>query len=134
MQSANNYIAAIGRVGLALIFIFTGLGKLAAPEATQAYIAAARLPLPAVAFGVAVLVELVGGLAFLFGYKSRTAAAALAIFSLAAAQGFHSNFGDQNQMIHFVKNIAMAGGLLQVVAFGSGAISIDGMRASKRTS
>jgi len=55
-------------------------------------------------------------------YRARTVAAALALFSLAAAISFHSNFADQNQMIHFLKNVMMAGGLLQIAAFGGGAL------------
>ena len=49
----------------------------------------------------------------------------MALFSLATAVSFHSNFADQNQMIHFLKNMMIAGGLLQIAAFGAGAISVD---------
>ena len=58
----------------------------------------------------------------------RPAALALAVFSLATAVSFHSNFVDQNQMIHFLKNVMMAGGLLQIAAFGAGTISIERWR------
>ena len=71
------------------------------------------------------------GIALVFGYRTRLAAALLALFSLLAAIGFHSNFADQNQMIHFLKNVAMAGGLLQVVAFGGGRLSLDARIATK---
>jgi predicted TIM-barrel fold metal-dependent hydrolase len=57
-------------------------------------------------------------------------ATALALFSLATAVSFHSNFADQNQMIHFLKNMMMAGGLLQIVAFGAGALSMDSRYAT----
>jgi len=63
------------------------------------------------------------------GFKARTVAAVLALFSLGTAATFHSNFADQNQMIHFLKNVMMAGGLLQIVAFGAGALSIDNRTA-----
>jgi putative oxidoreductase len=53
---------------------------------------------------------------------------ALAVFALATAVSFHNNFADQNQMIHFLKNVMMAGGLLQIVTFGAGALSIDSRR------
>jgi len=59
------------------------------------------------------------------GFRTRFAAIALALFSLAAAAAFHSNFADADQMIHFFKNVMIAGGLLQIVAFGAGALSID---------
>jgi putative oxidoreductase len=55
---------------------------------------------------------------------------ALALFALATAMSFHTNFADQNQMIHFLKNVMMAGGLLQIAAYGAGAISIDNRRKS----
>jgi putative oxidoreductase len=121
-------VALIGRVLLAAIFLLSGAGKVAAPGATIGYIAAAGLPLPQLAFAAAALVELGGGVALILGYRTRIAAAVLAIFSLVAALAFHSAFSDQNQMIHFLKNFAMAGGLLQVVAFGGGRFSLDARR------
>jgi putative oxidoreductase len=54
------------------------------------------------------------------------------LFSLAAALSFHDNFADQNQMIHFLKNIMIAGGLLQIAAFGAGALSVDNRRTGGR--
>ena len=69
-----------------------------------------------------------GGLLLVVGYRVRPAALALAAFSLATTVSFHSNFADQNQMIHFLKNVMMAGGLLQIAAFGAGAISIEQWR------
>jgi len=77
---------------------------------------------------VAVAAELGGGLLLIAGYRARTVAAALALFTLATAISFHSNFADQNQMIHFLKNVMLAGGLLQIAAFGAGALSVDNRR------
>ncbi|HEX9432496.1 MAG TPA: DoxX family protein [Burkholderiales bacterium] len=127
-QDSSQYsdaVALAGRVLLSAIFLLSVMGKLAAPAGTIGYIAAAGLPLPQLAYALAVLIELGGGLALLAGYQTRIAAAALALFSVAAAFGFHANFGDQNQMVHFLKNLAIAGGLLQLVAFGSGRWSVD---------
>jgi putative oxidoreductase len=125
MSKAQSYLPAVGRLLLAAIFVLSGFSKLTAPEGTIGYIASAGLPLPEVAYAVAVAVELVGGLLLIVGFKTRWVAAAIAGFTVAAAFGFHNNFADQNQMIHFMKNIAIAGGLLQVVAFGAGAFSLD---------
>jgi putative oxidoreductase len=86
------------------------------------------LPFPLLAFAVAVAIELGGGLLLIAGYRVRYVAAALALFSLATAMSFHTNFADQNEMIHFLKNVMMAGGLLQIAAFGAGALSIDNRR------
>jgi putative oxidoreductase len=122
------YLPFIGRLLIGLPFAMSGLGKLAAYGATTAMIADAGLPLPPLAFVVAVAVELGGGLFLIFGYRTRVAAIALAVFSLATAVSFHANFADQNQMIHFLKNVMLAGGLLQIAAFGAGALSFDNRR------
>lgn len=127
-MSQTNLFAAVGRLLLALIFILSGLGKLGASEATQGYIASVGLPLPMLSYLIAIVVEVVGGLLLLVGYQTRIASLALAGFTLVAAVLFHSNFADQNQMIHFLKNISIIGGLLQVAAFGAGALSIDARR------
>jgi len=91
--------------------------------------------LPPLAFAVAVAVELGGGILLIAGFRTRLVAAALVLFALATAVSFHSNFADQNQMIHFLKNVMIAGGLLQIVAFGAGALSIDNrIRATSNVS
>lgn len=128
LSSRADLFALVGRILLAAIFVLSGLGKAADPAATIAYIGAAGLPLAPIAYAGAVAVELGGGLALILGYRTRIVAAAIALISLLAAVGFHSNFADQNQMIHFLKNVAMAGGLLQLVAFGGGRFSLDARR------
>ena len=62
------------------------------------------------------------------GYRTTFVATGMAVFTLATAVFFHNNFADQNQMIHFLKNIAIAGGLFQVAAFGAGSFSLDALR------
>jgi putative oxidoreductase len=123
-----NYLPFVGRVLIGLPFAMSGLGKLAAYGPTTAKIADVGLPFPPLAFAVAVAVELGGGLLLVFGYRVRPVALALAAFSLATAISFHGNFADQNQMIHFLKNVMIAGGLLQIAAFGAGALSIEQWR------
>jgi len=122
------YAAAVGRVLLAAIFILSGISKVADPASALGYISSVGLPLPEVGLGVAILVEIVGGIALVLGYRTKLVATALALFSVATAVFFHSALGDQNQFIHFFKNIAMAGGLLQVAAFGGGTVAIDSRR------
>ena len=122
---ATRYLPLIARLMIGLPFAMSGLSKLGASGATTGMISAVGLPVPPLAFAVAVAVELGGGLLLVAGYHARAAAAALAVFSLATAISFHANFADQNQMIHFLKNVMMAGGLLQITAFGAGALSID---------
>jgi putative oxidoreductase len=77
---------------------------------------------------VSVAVEVGGGLLLIAGFKARPVAAVLALFSLVTAASFHSHFADQNQMIHFLKNVMLVGGLLQIVYFGAGPMSLDASR------
>jgi putative oxidoreductase len=130
----NRYLPFIGRILIGLPFAMSGVGKLAAYGPTTAMIAVVGLPIPPLAFAVAVAVELGGGLLLVLGYQVRPAALALAIFSVATAVSFHNNFADQNQMFHFLKDVMIAGGLLQIAAFGAGAISIEQWRRKIETS
>lgn len=114
-----------GRLLMSALFLVSGVGKLAAPEATLATIRAAGLPLPEVSFAAAALVEVLGGLLLILGYRTRLVALGLAGFAVATALTFHTALADPNQMFHFLKNLAVAGGLLQVAAFGAGPFSLD---------
>jgi putative oxidoreductase len=127
-MTATRYLPFLGRVLIGLPFAMSGMSKLGAYGATTAMIGAVGLPFPPLAFAIAVVVELGGGLLLIAGYRTRLIAATLAVFALATAVSFHSNFADQNQMIHFLKNVMMAGGLLQIAAFGAGALSLDNRR------
>ncbi|MBA6115702.1 DoxX family protein [Pseudomonas putida] len=120
-----HYLPLLGRVLIGLPFFMSGLGKLAAHDATVGYIASVGLPAPGLAYLAALLIEAGGGLLLIAGYRTRAVALALAVFSVIAAVFFHHDFADQNQMIHFLKNVMMAGGLLQIVFFGAGPLSLD---------
>ena len=120
---------AVGRLMISTLFLLAGLSKIAAPAMTIGYIQSVGLPLPAVAFGLAAFTEIVGGTLLLLGYRTRIVAGVLFVFTLATAAFFHNHLGDQNQFIHFFKNVAIAGGLLNVMAFGGGRLSLDGHRA-----
>ncbi|BAK65906.1 conserved hypothetical membrane protein [Sphingobium sp. SYK-6] len=128
MSCSVQWLSLAGRLALAPIFILSGLSKVAAPEASIAYIEAVGLPFVQLALAIAILVEIVGGVFLVVGYRTRLAAAALALFSIATAIFFHADIGDQNQFIHFFKNIAIAGGLAQLVAHGAGALALDARR------
>jgi putative oxidoreductase len=125
VNNSQATVALLGRILIAVIFILGGFGKLAAPTATQGYIASVGLPAPLLAYIVAIVIEAGGGLLLLVGYRTKLVATVLALFCVVTALFFHNALGDQNQFIHFMKNLAMAGGLLQVAAFGPGAISLD---------
>jgi putative oxidoreductase len=117
-------IEVAGRVLLAGLFLLSGLSKLGAYSATAAYMASAGIPgalLPAV-----IATEVLGALAVILGWKTRVVATLLAGFSLVTALTFHTNFGDQTQMIMFLKNVSIAGGFLLLIANGAGRYSLDG--------
>lgn len=124
-SSSQAVLALAGRVLMAAVFIAGAIGKLDTPAATVRYIASAGLPAPLVGFVGSMLLELSCGLLLIFGYRTRTAAAALAAYCVITALLFHHSFVDHNQAIHFMKNLAMAGGLLAFAGNGAGAFSID---------
>ena len=125
---SNTVLPLVGRVLLAAIFLVSAFGKLSAPGPTQGFIASVGLPMPVLSYVAAVIIELGGGLMLLTGYRTRLAATVLAAFSVISAFVFHHALGDQNQLFHFLKNLAMAGGLVQVIAFGAGSFSFDNRR------
>jgi len=122
-QTLQNTSSLLGRMLLSMIFIMAGLNKIGGYEGTQGYMDS--MGVPGMLLPLVILLELGGGLALLAGWKSRIVAFLLAGFTLLAAIVFHSNFGDQTQMIFFMKNLAIAGGLLFVFAFGPGKWSLD---------
>lgn len=133
--SLQNPLALLGRILLALLFIPAGVGKLTGFAGTVAYTASAGVPLPQVAVALALVVEIVGGLALLLGWQTRWAALALALalFTLVASFFFHKFWAlpaEQAgmQQLLFYKNIAVAGGLFAFAAFGAGALSVDARR------
>jgi putative oxidoreductase len=131
-MDSTRYLSFAGRLLIGLPFAMGGLSKLAGYGATTAMIAAVGLPVPPLAVAVTVAVEFGGGLLLVAGYQARLVATVLALFCLVTAFLFHNNFADQNQMFHFLKNVMMAGGLLQIVAFGAGALSLDGRLSRER--
>lgn len=131
--SLQNPLALAGRILLALLFIPAGVGKLTGFAGTVAYTASAGVPMPQVAVALALLVEVVGGLALLLGWQTRWAALALAFFTLVASFFFHNFWAlpaEQAgmQQLLFYKNVAVAGGLLAFAAFGAGGLSVDARR------
>ena len=125
MRGTENTATLLGRVAMSLLFIHGGWGKLLAPAATQAMLASHHLPMVKYGWMLAVVVELGGGLAILFGLFTRPVGLVLAIWCVATALIAHTNLADRNQEIHFLKNMAMMGGFLYVAAFGGGAWSLD---------
>ena len=126
--SNGSFTILLGRILLAVIFLLSGFGKLTAISGTAAYFGAMGLPVPTVTAVVVGLIELLGGLAVLVGFQTRIAAWVLAVFTIATALVAHTGWADQNQMIHFLKNVAITGGFLLLASSGAGAYSIDAKR------
>ena len=125
-----DWASAIGRVALAALFLWSGYGKLAYMDGNVGYMKAYGFPAAELLIWPALVVELVAGTMLLVGWKARWAAVALVLFTVPATFIFHAYWGvpaDQvlNQQIHFMKNLAVLGGLLTVVAHGSGRYALD---------
>jgi putative oxidoreductase len=129
-MSDTRYLPFVGRVFIGLPFMVSGLSKLAACGATIALIESSKLPLPPpFAYAGAVTVEIGCGTLMVIGFQALIAAVILA---LATAAFFHTNFADPDQIFHFIKNMVMTGGLLQVVTYGAGELSIDNPHSKNR--
>ena len=114
--------ALVGRACLSAIFLISGVSKLVSPGTTVAAIESVGLPFAQVGLALAVAIELVCGAALVAGFKVRWSAGILAAFTVTTAIFFHSAFADPNQFTHFLKNIAITGGLLLVLVFGRNAV------------
>ena len=128
----TRFLPLVGRILIGLPFLVSGFGKLAAFGPTTAYISSVGLPLAPLGWAIAVVFEVGGGLLLILGFRMREVASGLAVFTLAAATFFHNDFADRNQMIHFLTNIMIIGGLLQIAHFGAGRYSLDAWRAPDR--
>jgi putative oxidoreductase len=131
MQSSENAAMLAGRVLLSLLFIIGGWGKMLGPAAAQAMFVKQGLPMVEAAWVFAVIVELGGGLAILFGLFTRPIAFVCAIWCVATALIAHTNLAERAQEIQFFKNMGLTGGFLYVAAFGAGAWSLDAWLARR---
>ncbi|MFZ2006246.1 MAG: DoxX family protein [Stellaceae bacterium] len=133
MQGSENATMLLGRILMCLLFVLGGWGKLMGPAATQAMFVKQGLPMVEAAWVLAVVVELGGGLAILFGLFVRPVAVVCAIWCVATALIAHTNFADRIQEIQFFKNMGMTGGFLYIATFGAGAWSLDAWRSERRS-
>ena len=121
----NNVIGILARVLMSQLFIVSGLNKLMAYGGSAGYFASLGIPLASLVLPLVIVIELGGGLALLFGFKTRWVAAILAAFTVGSALVAHTHLADQMQMIQFMKNLAIAGGLLLFVQHGAASTSVD---------
>ena len=118
-----NLSAPLGRILIALMFFMSGLNKLGGYEATAGWMES--IGVPGTLLPLVIILEVIGGVAIIVGWKTRLVAFLFAGFCLLSAAIFHADFSDQTQLIMFMKNLAIAGGFLFLVANGAGSYSID---------
>jgi putative oxidoreductase len=132
-EKLQNPLALLGRLLLAALFLPAGIGKVTGFAGTVGYISSVGLPLPELGAALALSVEILGGMALIIGLGTRPVAVILALFTLVASYFFHGYWAapdDQQfmQQLLFFKNVAVAGGLLTLAAWGAGAWSVDARR------
>ena len=136
MKTYQSALNLIGRILIVALFLPAGLSKLAGFEGTLAYFASLGIPAPTFALAATIVIEIVGGIALLVGFKTKLAAIILALFTLAAAVTGHAFWAAPADaafiaQLLFFKNIAVMGGLLVLASAGAGSFSIDGRKEAK---
>lgn len=134
-NSSGGVLPLLGRILISIVFILGGIGKITGFSMEEGMVAAKHLPLPEAALGIALVIELLGGLAVLFGVFTRAVSWILFIYLIPTTLLFHnfwtmSGMDRIDTMIHFEKNLAIMGGLLLLARYGAGAFSVDSSRMS----
>ena len=119
-----------GRILLSTLFLFEGLGKISMQDDVIMYME--EYGVPGILFMPATILEILFPLFLIIGYKTKWAAAVMALFTFTVAIIFHSDFSEGMQMIFFLKDIAIAGGFMIIIAYGPGKISLDHYFKSKQ--
>jgi putative oxidoreductase len=118
----------VGRIFVIFIFMKAGFDKISNYSNTLAYMKSFKVPLSDIALIISIIIEIGCSFLILLGYKTRYAAMGLVIFLVIVTPIFHNIFRNPEQMIHFLKNIAIIGGLLQIAATGGGKYSLESMK------
>ena len=129
-QLVKQYGPLAGRIMLALIFLISGYAKIGGFEGTAGYMASKGIPLAQIALALTIIIEIGGGLMIVVGWKARWAALAIFLFVIPATLVFHNFWAAdaaqfQNQLNHFLKNVCILGGMLYIMAYGSGPLSLE---------
>lgn len=129
MSTQQNFLDLAGRILIAAIFLIAGIGKITGYAATQGYMAA--MGVPVALLPVVIALEVGGSIAIILGYRTRLVAFLLAGFCVVSALIFHHQLGDRIQSLLFMKNFAIAGGFLLLLARGPGDWSLDARRVAR---
>ncbi len=127
MDHARTLLPTFGRLLISSLFLWSGIRKLGHPAAVIGVIGHS-LPFPTLGLAISLACELGAATLLLLGWRTRSMALILALFTMATAVAFHHDFGDRDQLTNFMKNLAITGGLLQVMALGGGILSLDNRR------
>lgn len=133
----KSFLLLVGRICFSLIFIIAGIGKIMAFTSTAAMMTSKGLPYADVLLIVAIVFELGGGLLVFFGWYTRFGALLLLLFLIPVTYLFHAYWAMEgatmvNNMQHFLKNLALVGGSLYIIAVGAGSVSLDRLRCKKK--
>jgi putative oxidoreductase len=130
VENGKTFLTPLARLLMSSLFVWDGVVQLRHVGGTAQYFASVHVPVPEISVWVSIAVHLLGGLAILIGFKTRWAAALLALLCLGTAFGVHLPAGDMSNMIAFYKNLVMTGGFFYVIAYGAGGMSVDGADAA----
>jgi uncharacterized membrane protein YphA (DoxX/SURF4 family) len=122
-MDTDDVLALVGRLFVAIIFLASAFGKITNFDGTLQFMDSHGMPAANLLCVAAIVVESLGAIALILGYKTRWGAAALAVFLVAATWVFHTA---PDQRIQLLKNLAILGGLLNLIARGPGGISLEG--------
>jgi len=123
-------VELVGRIFLSALFLIEGFGKISNQENVIMYME--EYGVPEILFVPATVLEILFPLLLIVGYKTKWAAAVMALFTFTVAIIFHTDFGEGMQMIFFLKDLAIAGGFMIVLVYGPGKISLDHYFKSKQ--
>lgn len=134
-EMIKQYGPFVGRVLMALIFLVSGFGKITGFAGTAGYMASKGMPFAEVLLAGALVFELAGAIMLILGWRVHWGALLLIVFMIPATLMFHNFWAVdaaqyQNQLNHFLKNVAMTGGLLYIMAFGAGPLSLDSRKSA----
>ena len=119
----NNILNLIGRILISSVFLISGFNKINQYDGTIEWMES--FGVPGILIIPAILLEIIGSLMIIIGYKTRVIATLFSVFCITLAIIFHNDFSDQMQLVSFLKNLALAGGFLFLVVSGPGKISLD---------
>jgi putative oxidoreductase len=134
-EMVRQYGPLAGRILMALIFLNSGFGKITGFAGTAGFMASKGMPFAEVLLAGALVFELAGAIMLILGWRVHWGALLLIVFMIPATLMFHNFWAVdaaqyQNQLNHFLKNVAMTGGLLYIMAFGAGPRSLDSRKSA----